>query len=679
MELVSITLKNFRQFRDAHIKFARGDDGVTVVHGQNGSGKTTLLKAFPWILYGDVGFDNGIEHLPNEGVMAEAAVGDRVEVTGELVFDHEGSTYRATRRAEFRKEQAGDIYGVLEDTNSGLVEEDDSRERTIKNPETRLKQILPERLSDLFFFDGEDIDELAEIGNEDRIQEAIQNIMGLTILERSIRHLETVEDRFENRMEEYGSDELRNLIEEKRELTSTMNDHEREITDKRQTKEHLEGEIADIKAELEDFEESRELEKERAELEDRRGELEDRIDGINDDIRSTISESAYLEFAMPAIRETAEDLDDLRSNGKIPSELSNEFVDRLLDQRECICGRLLEPETEPYETVRGWKSDVTVEGVDQAAIRLIAHLEQIAKGRSDMFDELDDLIATRSDLQDEVDELTESIDEIGSRLEGLDVSTGRDHEDPATLERRRQEKAATLEDVKEEIIRLEQRIEDKKETLDDLEDQIDDAEEEQSQALTARRRWQAAQAVREELESSFEQLQSTVREWSDNLIKQTFERIARKELQADITEEFKLRIRQQVGDDLIEVNKSTGERQIASLAFIGSLVSIAQERYRSDDDSPYFTGGIYPVVMDSPFGALDKEHRRQVGRLMPELAEQVIVFATDSQWEGPVAEEMGPSIGQQYWLNFESGSGTDEYPVTRVEREQPTVVGGDTQ
>lgn len=229
------------------------------------------------------------------------------------------------------------------------------------------------------------------------------------------------------------------------------------------------------------------------------------------------------------------------------------------------------------------------------------------------------------------------------------------------------------------MVRLEHQIEQKEEELDELQDRIDEAEEEQAQALTARRRWQAAQDVRNELQGAFDELQSTVREWSDNLVSQTLEDIAHKDLDAEITEDFKLVIRQNVGDEMLEMTKSTGERQIASLAFIGSLVSIARERYRSDDDSPYFTGGIYPVVMDSPFGALDKGHRRQIGRLMPKLADQVVVFATDSQWEGPVEAEMSEHIGEQYWLNFDESGKEGDFPVTHVEHEQPAVTGGDSR
>jgi DNA sulfur modification protein DndD len=71
--------------------------------------------------------------------------------------------------------------------------------------------------------------------------------------------------------------------------------------------------------------------------------------------------------------------------------------------------------------------------------------------------------------------------------------------------------------------------------------------------------------------------------------------------------------------------------------------------------------------MDSPFGALDKSHRREVSRVIPTLANQVVVFATDSQWEGPVEEEMSKRAAKQYWLDFDPGNGQDSHPQTHIQ------------
>lgn len=111
------------------------------------------------------------------------------------------------------------------------------------------------------------------------------------------------------------------------------------------------------------------------------------------------------------------------------------------------------------------------------------------------------------------------------------------------------------------------------------------------------------------------------------------------------------------------VAKSTGERQVASLSFISSLVSLARERYESDQDATYFTGGIYPMLMDSPFGYLDPTYQRRVSQKLPEMADQVVVLVTESQWSDAVAGELADIAGQQYELQYHD---EHEYEYTEI-------------
>jgi len=50
-----------------------------------------------------------------------------------------------------------------------------------------------------------------------------------------------------------------------------------------------------------------------------------------------------------------------------------------------------------------------------------------------------------------------------------------------------------------------------------------------------------------------------------------------------------------------------------------------------------------------------------------------VVFATDSQWEGPVEEEMRSKVGKQYWLDFDDGEDSGGYPQTHVRTERITA------
>jgi len=97
--------------------------------------------------------------------------------------------------------------------------------------------------------------------------------------------------------------------------------------------------------------------------------------------------------------------------------------------------------------------------------------------------------------------------------------------------------------------------------------------------------------------------------------------------------------------------------------------------YESDEDATYFKGGIYPMIMDSPFGSLDPTYQERVSRMLPEMAQQVVVMVTQSQWSEAVANEMEHVAGERYYLDYHDPgeeSGTN-YEYTDLVRK----TGGD--
>ncbi len=132
---------------------------------------------------------------------------------------------------------------------------------------------------------------------------------------------------------------------------------------------------------------------------------------------------------------------------------------------------------------------------------------------------------------------------------------------------------------------------------------------------------------------------------------------------AELSEDFKLKImkRLNVGDSddaaspsiEMEVALSQGQRQVTSLVFIASLVALARRRSEIPTIVKGLTGSEYPLVMDSPFGQLS-QFRPGVARWIPELASQVIIFVSSTQFEGAVATELKKSkrIGKRYYLSY---------------------------
>jgi exonuclease SbcC len=88
MILKTLTLRNFRKFKNITIEFP---DGVTGVVGLNGAGKSTIFEAIAWVLYGSVAARTSSDQIKRQG--AETSDPCRVEL--EFIFENE--SYRVVR------------------------------------------------------------------------------------------------------------------------------------------------------------------------------------------------------------------------------------------------------------------------------------------------------------------------------------------------------------------------------------------------------------------------------------------------------------------------------------------------------------------------------------------------------------------------------------------------------
>lgn len=647
MELISLRVQNFRQFYgEQSVHFSTDhSQNVTVIHGSNGSGKTTLLNAFTWLFYDNISLPKP-DKLVSERAVAEADSGDSITVSVSLVFEHEEAKYEATRVKEFGKrdgisavEQSSEIRLEFTDEHGNL--------KTRSNPGTMLNQIMPERLKEIFFFDGETIDELSAIDGQEKIQESIRNIMGLSILERSTRHLEHAVEKYEQIAQEQGSEELSNLISEKQNITQKITTKEETVKSHQQSKSETESEVSDIEDKLSQLEGSRELQVERDNLEQELTDIDSDLENINDDIAREISERGFLPFAMPAVEQTGKMLQTKRDKGEIPSDIKTHFVEDLLELGECICGRPLETDTEAYNEVKGWRERAGSTEIEETAMSIVGRLSELGNDQEKLYSEIKRHLSRRTQKANKKQEIQERLDEISSQL------SDEEQESIADLESRRNNLLGQIGEYDEKVRNLNADIGSLKDARKTLEDEIAEAKEENEKAQLARRRAQAAAYLQSQVSALFRQYQDEVRQNVNERVNEIFQNIIAKNYYAKISDDYSLQILKDVGDTSeIPVAQSQGERQVASLSFIATLISLARERYDSDENATYFKGGIYPMIMDSPFGSLDPTYQERVSRMLPEMAQQVVVMVTQSQWSEAVANEMEQVAGEHYYFDY---------------------------
>ncbi|NUM70603.1 MAG: SMC family ATPase [Ignavibacteriaceae bacterium] len=91
MQIISIKLLNFKQYKDAAVTFG---EGLTGFIGKNGAGKSTVFEAIAYALFGRV--DGSLSEIRND----KAAENAPVEVT--LCFEDRGQDYKVIRKISGR-------------------------------------------------------------------------------------------------------------------------------------------------------------------------------------------------------------------------------------------------------------------------------------------------------------------------------------------------------------------------------------------------------------------------------------------------------------------------------------------------------------------------------------------------------------------------------------------------
>jgi DNA sulfur modification protein DndD len=217
MILERIVLENFRQFKGTQsmtLSDLRGRN-VTVVHAENGTGKTTILKAVLWGLYGHEGLREDFEQPGNiihEGSAHRCKKPDSLAASVTLSFRHGASEKYVLTRSLTLSQQGVDPTK----TELSLEVMKDGQTFKVSKPQQKIYELIPAGISSFLFFNGERIDYLAEEKNSAKVTDAIHQMLGLKLLDRTVKDLEhqRVRGKLRQELQEHTSDEKRVLLEQ---------------------------------------------------------------------------------------------------------------------------------------------------------------------------------------------------------------------------------------------------------------------------------------------------------------------------------------------------------------------------------------------------------------------------------------------------------------------------------
>lgn len=627
MQIQEIELKNFRPYYGTTTisPQTEKEKPLILIQGKNDTGKTSLFTAIRFCLYGASSREERDKHI-NRRAATEAAGTTKVSIT----FEHQGELFIVERGIEYaqansaRDRRSTDWYREVRKPDEIVVE------RSSSEPEYRrfINRFIPENIAQFFFFDAEQLEEFEE-DHDETVRESIETVLGIQEIENAIDDLEGRKTTFERELSETEStiDKVNKLRSELGELLDELDEigdeKEGRIKQKYEKIETKRKSLEDIQDALNKAEGADELRENIADLDtkinNKQNELNEDLLPERDEIRREIG---------PFIIATGSDtfLNTFEIQG-VKGETG--VIQSLLDRDTCICGEDLTEEKrqrllDRFNRLHGREQRLLGELkqiADDIQIDVetkLHHYQRIQSSIRESRQEIVDLKTERDELQDKLDsieqEYSEELKEKKSRLNNEIKQLESDVEE---LKNRRAVLESDKKDLNRRIASLEGASEEKSRfsSLINLTERCTRAFEEIKQELVESRR----KAVEQKASETFNKLTNRP---------EYYERL-------EITPNYELRVvTEDATRSIEEQDPSAGARQIIAYSFIAGLSA--------------FTTRNAPVVIDTPIGRLDPEHKNNLIRHYHEFSDQVVVLYQPNELQTEDIELMEKYIAKHY-------------------------------
>lgn len=632
---------------------------IILIGGMNGAGKTTLLDAVKLALYGRTAVGERIgekkyhEHLRglvhrsrNSLVQFDYA---RVGVEFDFVLKGNRETYYVQRCWTLRGGNGVEETLQVYRRDAGATDGDYNTWPTLPDMEPEhwqafVSDVVPERLSQLFFFDGEKIKRIADdISGDNAIAEATRSLLGLDVVGRLKADLGLMAVRV---AKEHQKDEERGAlaaVEAQIEVIRAAMQSEREKRETLVTTVHgVEGDI-------------RRLERQ----------LQEQGGGFAADRPAKLEQQKALEVELQALKRQVR----LECEGLFPlalcrgvaqvleSEIEHEAQSRRLamvrDEIEGLQGALVRSLSKASAMGGGEARKEAVRIVQET---VAAHLDQAKLvGNGKEFIGLSEAEAGRVLvwLRDAQNGVSATMRRLGREIEEREREAQKIHHQ---LEQAPEEPVlapvfSELNGKHQELGQCQGELKMLDERIAALENQLAAKDREQKRLLD--RGHEAAKAqgrvkligdCQRALDLYLARLTAMKVESLCKTVTECFNRLSRKgDLLHNISinpETFEVLLQDKSGYRIPRDELSAGEKQILAISILWGLGKTA--------------GRPLPVIIDTPLGRLDSDHRMNLVRnYFPHAGHQVVLLSTDTEVDKPLFDELRPYVSHCYHLLYD--------------------------
>jgi DNA sulfur modification protein DndD len=672
MYISQITLRDWKAYTTSSFDFPRPINGknIILIGAPNGYGKTSLFEAIVLGMFGRDGlpliarspFSGGdkerlatsYKNFLEKALHRGATAAGRNSCSVKLVFvDDDDEPVEIQRIWHFNdsgvyRPQDEEVH-IFQGTTRKAVGPGalQGAERTDWFRDYIAENLLPFTLAHFFMFDGEQVSVLAEREMSAQVRQGIEGLLGIPVLKTLARDLRSYAEVRRKDSPNVSDKTIEKLELERHQLnfeyekkSERYTEIEPSLAELKEEREHLTRELASYGAGSqallqEQFEQiknyERAIEEGRAQLEELmmkdialalsglglREALKDRLvsEGVRERWESGRNQGdSNLERFISAVDSGMEGIDPALSGGQRSA---------VLDSARSAWEKLWFPPPEncAEDYLHRYLNEVErakvidrLEELDELGAPAIVELLNVIASNEDALRRLQEEVTRTEAVAPHVDSKRERLSHLNGEIQALDQEIGA---------------------LKREMAALESQINQKNTELTKLAGQWDQAKPSVRRAMRALKVASmvdeiVAKAVPSQIEAIAAAMTKAHRSMARK--KDLVERIA-------IDENCDVKLLNTDGMDLRGYDLSAGEKQIFTQALISAVSSVS--------------GRGFPMVVDTPLGRLDIEHRKGVLNHLVQREHQVILLSTNTEVVGEYLREIAPHVHKKYLVNFE--------------------------
>jgi DNA sulfur modification protein DndD len=665
MKVKRAIIKNFMPFyQEVSVDLQTSSDSPLILMGaKNDRGKTAFFTAMRFCLYGFEGGNAKKSERRRQVINRKAAVEGLEETSVTLEFTHNENIYEIERVIEFnqvdnpneREWEACYVNVRKPSVSEGkeVVIDRAPNEDPAKKYNRFINGILPESASDFFFFDGEELDRYAGsyTDSDDDVREAIETVLGIREIQNAI---EDLKDDGKNYYQSEWQDKAED-VEELKDLSDQISEVQSDIEAKKVEKDSASSTLDDKKTRRRQIEEELAEAAGVAKKQDRVNEIKKEIEG-NDQKKGL---KTKLEDKRAERREIHSRLGPLMIGIGADLAIDNydvsivsgmeDTIKYLMNSDKCLCGADIDEDAKEI-------LETNLEQIQNDEMSTISELQGFAEEHLDCLTsgshpENLNVSQAKSEyvtLQQDISGLQEDIEDLEDEKESLE-----DDIEKATVTA---EEAESLRDTK---TTLDEEIGGLKTTVDNLEEDIGELEKEKKEleqtvnsmeaADDEEQRYRTLMSISDQCAEAWEVIRDkyveTQRESVEKHASQIFQKLTNKKDVYEgltISKGYELDVKTISGDrDIEEQNPSKGARQIIAYSFIAGLNK--------------FTAREAPVVIDTPIGRLDPEHKENLINHLPNFRDQVVILYQPGELDEEDIDQMGNNISRHLEIHQQEG------------------------